>query len=119
MTTYTDCAWVFSRIELQKERLSTLPRHVTVLAAERRAVGWAASSGPVFASRLATPGTRGLAVTIFVVTGFHRHVGFVGDYYGDPGGMRPPASSGPFRFWGMDGACWVYLPGRHVEGCPI
>lgn len=26
-----------------------------------------------------------LAVTIFVVTGFHRHVGFVGDYYGDPG----------------------------------
>ena len=28
---------------------------------------------------------RGLAVNIFVVTGFHRHVGFVGDYYADPG----------------------------------
>lgn len=26
-----------------------------------------------------------LAVNIFVVTGFHRHVGFVGDYYADPG----------------------------------
>jgi hypothetical protein len=24
-------------------------------------------------------------VNIFVVTGFHRHVGFVGDYYADPG----------------------------------
>eukprot|EP00913_Durusdinium_trenchii_P027292 g25604.t1 len=33
---------------------------------------------------LAMP-SDGLAVTIFVVTGFHRHVGFVGDYYGDPG----------------------------------
>ena len=30
---------------------------------------------------------RGLAVNIFVVTGFHRHVGFVGDYYADPGGV--------------------------------
>eukprot|EP00434_Breviolum_minutum_P009780 symbB.v1.2.008612.t1/scaffold541.1/size189716/8 len=26
-----------------------------------------------------------MAVNIFVVTGFHRHVGFVGDYYADPG----------------------------------
>jgi len=25
-----------------------------------------------------------LAAYIFMVTGFHRHVGFVGDYYGDP-----------------------------------
>ncbi|CAE7756380.1 unnamed protein product, partial [Symbiodinium sp. CCMP2456] len=26
-----------------------------------------------------------MAVYIFIVTGYHRHVGFVGDYYADPG----------------------------------
>ena len=28
-----------------------------------------------------------MAVYIFIVTGYHRHVGFVGDYYADPGGL--------------------------------